>query len=82
MELWRTFGDDVDDTPCSVCQPHEDIVRRLVQGFFEGDERKTELWMTTANPGLGNIRPIDLLKIRPDVLLSWVKNQLAENTVR
>jgi hypothetical protein len=52
----------------------------LVAEFFDGNSTKTELWFSTPNPQLGNITPVDMIKIgRVRKLLSFVQTALSEN---
>ena len=54
-------------------------VRSLVQGFF-GSKEKTELWIKTANPLLGGVKPTDMIRWgRGARLIQFIKTQLAEN---
>lgn len=49
-------------------------------GFFKGDKEKAELWWITANPLLGGVKPIEMVMMgRPEKVLAFIKNQLAEN---
>jgi hypothetical protein len=52
----------------------------LVAEFFEGNSSKTLLWFSTPNPQLGDIAPVDMIKIgRVRKLLAFVQTALAEN---
>jgi hypothetical protein len=52
----------------------------LVSEFFSGDQAKTKLWFSTPNPLLGDIPPIDMIKMgRERKLLSFVQAALNEN---
>lgn len=52
----------------------------LVAEFFSGDQSKTQLWFSTPNPQLGNITPLDMIKIgRVRKLLSFVQTALDQN---
>lgn len=52
----------------------------LVAEFFNGDATKTQLWFSTPNPQLGNITPLDMIKIgRVRKLLTFVQTALDEN---
>ena len=55
-------------------------VRRLVKAHFNGDLNKTALWMSTANPLLGNVTPEAMVMAgREEKLLQFVKTQLESN---
>lgn len=48
--------------------------------FFKGDQTKTELWFKTSNPLLGNVSPIDMVRLgRFAKLVHFVETSLAEN---
>jgi len=52
----------------------------LVLEFFTGDEKKTMAWFTTPNPLLGNVEPLDLIRMgQADKVLNFVKTQLGHN---
>lgn len=52
----------------------------LVAEFFSGDSDKTQLWFSTPNPLLGNIPPVDMIKMgRERKLLAFVQTALDEN---
>ena len=52
----------------------------LVAEFFSGDSEKTKLWFATPNPLLGNIPPVDMIKMgRERKLLAFVQTALDEN---
>lgn len=52
----------------------------LVAEFFSADPAKTWLWFSTPNPQLGNMTPVDLIKIgRVRKLLAFVQTALDEN---
>lgn len=52
----------------------------LVAEFFEGDVRKTVLWLTLPNPLLGNIAPRDMIRFgRYKRLSKFIANALSEN---
>jgi hypothetical protein len=52
----------------------------LVAEFFDGDQSKTLLWFSTPNPQLGNLTPMDMVKIgRVRKLLTFVQTALEEN---
>jgi hypothetical protein len=52
----------------------------LVAEFFGGDRTKTSLWFSTPNPQLGNVAPLDMIRIgRVRKLLSFVQTALGEN---
>jgi hypothetical protein len=51
----------------------------LVAEFF-GDAEKTKYWFFTPNPQLGNMEPVDLIKLgRARKLLTFVQTALEEN---
>ena len=53
---------------------------QLILAFFAGDEKKTIAWFTTPNPLLGNVEPLDLIRMgQADKVLRFVKTQLAQN---
>ena len=53
---------------------------QLILAFFAGDEKKTIAWFTTPNPLLGNMDPLDLIRMgQADKVLRFVKTQLAQN---
>lgn len=55
-------------------------IRRLVLGFFDGNEDKTNLWFQSQNPLLGGIAPEKMIAAgREERLLLFVRQQLAEN---
>ena len=52
----------------------------LVAEFFAGDQSKTLLWFSTPNPRLGNLLPLDMIKMgRVRKLLTFVQTALDEN---
>ena len=51
----------------------------LVLAFFNGDYEKTLLWMRTSNRLIGNMRPKDLIVLRPGKVLKFVQTSLREN---
>jgi len=51
-------------------------VWELVCDFFEGDEVKTMRWLMMPNPSLGHIKPIIMLKTKPEKLEKIVRNWL------
>jgi uncharacterized protein (DUF2384 family) len=52
----------------------------LVLEFFMGDKKRTMAWFTTPNPLLGNVEPLDLIRMgQADTVLRFVKTQLGEN---
>ncbi len=52
----------------------------LVLPFFDGDEKKTAIWMLTENPHLGGISPIDLWNFgKGKKLIKFIENRLSEN---
>lgn len=55
--------------------------KRLVLGFFNGDEHKTRLWFETPNPLLGGeITPNTMIRVgREERLLSFIQTSLQEN---
>ena len=58
---------------------YEKDVRSLIDDFFK-DTGTTERWMRTENPLLGGVSPYQMLKWgRGEKLLTFIKNQLAEN---
>jgi hypothetical protein len=47
---------------------------QIIEDFFDGDLNKSELWWTTQNPLLGNIRPVDFAAMKGfDRLLKIIK---------
>ena len=45
-----------------------------------GDEMKAQQWMLAKNPGLGMVRPIEMiLQGRGDRLLAWMREQARRN---
>lgn len=54
--------------------------RALVLKFFDGDDKKTDLWFDTANPHLGQHPPSEMIaEGRVEKLLAWIKGQLEGN---
>lgn len=52
----------------------------LVAECFDGDVKKTVLWLALPNPSLGNIAPRDMIRFgRTKRLLKFVVNALAVN---
>lgn len=52
----------------------------LVKEFFKGDNKKTIDWFHDINPGIGGIRPIEMIKNgRSDKLLKFIESQLDGN---
>lgn len=48
--------------------------------FFNGNFKKTDLWLRTKNPLLGNVRPWDMIEAgREKKLLKFINNQLSQN---
>lgn len=55
-------------------------VLNLVAEHFNGDARKTALWLTTSNPLLGNMAPRDMIRFgRYKKLFKFIFNALSEN---
>lgn len=55
-------------------------VLNLVAEHFNGDVRKTALWLTTSNPLLGNMAPRDMIRFgRYKKLFKFIFNALSEN---
>lgn len=55
-------------------------VLNLVAEHFNGDVRKTALWLITSNPLLGNIAPRDMIRFgRYKKLFKFIFNALSEN---
>lgn len=60
---------------------YETAVRVKVAGFFMNAD-KTDLWMSTANPLLGGVSPMQMIRWGCGArLLKFVENQLKENTI-
>lgn len=56
------------------------LIRKMVLGFFNGNEAKTDLWFESANPLLGGISPNQMVKADRTLRLAhFVEQQLAEN---
>lgn len=54
---------------------------RLVAQFFDGDVKKTSLWFSSKNLGLGGESPLRMLKAgRGPKLLLWINAQLSLST--
>ena len=54
----------------------------LVLEHFKNDEKKTKIWMSTINPLLGEVSPIEMIMNgRGERLENWIKNQLKENKI-
>ena len=54
--------------------------RKLILGFFEGDEKKTQLWFETPNTFFGSISPDKMFILgKGDRVLDWIKVALKEN---
>ena len=54
---------------------------KLVGQFFDGDLRKTLLWMRLENPMLGNISPNTMIALgRGGKLLQFIQDSVAENS--
>jgi len=52
----------------------------LVLDFFKDEPYKAIYWFTLENPGLGMIRPIDLMESgRTHKLLAFIESSLKEN---
>lgn len=55
-------------------------IKRLVLEFFAGDQGKTALWFSTANPLLGGASPNKMIAMgRETRLLRFVRDQLDQN---
>lgn len=55
-------------------------IKRLVLEFFAGDQGKTTLWFSTANPLLGGASPNKMIAMgRETRLLRFVRDQLDQN---
>lgn len=55
-------------------------MRIKILKFFNGNVDKAILWFETANPGLGNISPNDMIKIgREEKLNKFIDNCLEGN---
>jgi hypothetical protein len=53
---------------------------KLIHRFFKGDKTKVALWFTTTNPGLGNVAPLEMIRVgRIKKLLDFIKSALKEN---
>ena len=56
------------------------VICSLVAQFFGGDAAKTQLWLQTKNPTLGNISPRDMVRFgRHEKLQRIVMHTLAEH---
>jgi hypothetical protein len=52
----------------------------LVKEFFKGDPKKTIAWFHEFNPGLGYLRPIEMINNRrSDKLLKFIQSSLDDN---
>jgi hypothetical protein len=52
----------------------------IVWMHFEGNLTKTIVWFATANPMLGSLSPINMIRIgKRDKLEKWIKTQIEEN---
>jgi hypothetical protein len=52
---------------------------KAVNGFFNNESKATD-WMYTRNPLLGDVVPVDMIKIgRFDKLMKFIYTQLEEN---
>lgn len=53
---------------------------RLLDEFFDSDDLKVSVWLSTKNPHLGESKPIDLfLKGRGHKVLAFARNAIDEN---
>lgn len=53
----------------------EMLCRNLVQEFFKDEPHKAALWFNTPNPMLGDIRPLDMIKLgRVNKLYQFIKD--------
>lgn len=44
--------------------------------FFDNDQQRIYLWLTTENPSLGNVTPFDMIKLgREKKLLEFIEDQ-------
>ena len=52
---------------------------KVVDGFFKNESKSID-WMYTKNPLLGDVSPIDMIKVgRFDKLMKFIYTQLEEN---
>ena len=59
-----------------------DECQELVLEFFEGNEKKRDLWFDTPNPMLGRVSPYEMITLwREEKLLKWIKTSLEENKI-
>lgn len=57
-----------------------ELIRKLVLGFFVGDQAKADLWFESDNPLLGDISPNRMIELdRVEHLGDFVINQIREN---
>lgn len=55
------------------------LIIALLDNFFKNPV-KSDLWLRTKIPLLGNVRPWDMIEVgREDKLLKFIKNRLEEN---
>lgn len=54
----------------------------LLKGFFKDEPEKVNIWMTTPNPLLGNVVPMDMIdRGRGHKLIQFIKNCLEGETL-
>lgn len=55
------------------------LILALLDNFFK-NPGKTDLWLRTKNPLLGDLKPLDMIKAGKEKrLLNFIKNSLREN---
>lgn len=56
------------------------VIIAMLDVFFQGNFKKTDTWIRTYNPLLGNQRPWDMINEgREQKLFNFVKNAITEN---
>lgn len=59
------------------------VIIAMLDVFFKGKFEKTDTWIRTYNPLLGNQRPWDMINEgREKKLFKFVKNAIEENVLR
>jgi len=58
------------------------VILAMLDVFFSGKFKKTDTWIRTKNPLLGDVRPWDMIKAgREKKLLTFIRNAMDENVM-
>lgn len=67
---------------CGCCQSDEsekENVKKITQALAKAGQEKVLTWFQTPNPQLGNVSPIDMIRIgRGEKLCKWIDQTIRE----